>query len=80
MSINRVDKWYGDDGFAIDFVTHWQRIVLPKEEEMKNTVVIHGIKYKAVDSKRKQVTCKDCDIYNAEIPQSMRILPLCLEG
>lgn len=46
---------------------------------MKNTVVIHGIKYKAVDSKRKQVTCKDCDIYNAEIPQSMRILPLCLK-
>ena len=46
---------------------------------MKNTVVIHGIKYKAVDSKRKQVTCKDCDIYNAEIPHPMRILPLCLE-
>lgn len=48
---------------------------------MKNTVVIHGIKYKAVDSKRKRVgfTCKECDIYKARIPYSMRILPLCLE-
>lgn len=47
---------------------------------MKNTVVILGIKYKAVDSKQdKQVTCKDCDIYKARIPQSMRMLPLCLE-
>lgn len=48
---------------------------------MKQSVVIHGIKYKAVDSKREQVgfTCKECDIYKARIPQSMRFLPLCLE-
>lgn len=47
---------------------------------MKNTVVIHGIKYKAVDSKREDdFTCKDCDIYKARIPQSMRMLPLCCE-
>lgn len=47
----------------------------------KNTVVIHGIKYKAVDSKRKRIyfTCKDCDIYKAKIPQSMMQLPLCCD-
>ena len=77
--------WYTDDGFDIDAITHWQQIVLPKKEKaMKNTVVIHGIKYKAVDSKQdkqeiEKFTCKDCDIYKARIPQSMRILPLCLE-
>ena len=51
---------------------------------MKRTVVIHGIKYKAVDSKQdkqeiENFTCKDCDIYKARIPKSMRILPLCFE-
>ena len=48
---------------------------------MKNTVVIHGVKYKAVDSKRKLVdfTCKDCDIYKTKIPQNMGQLPLCCE-
>lgn len=47
----------------------------------KQTVVIHGVKYKAVDTKRKRVdfTCKDCDIYKAKIPQSMMQLPLCCE-
>lgn len=45
------------------------------------TVVIHGVKYQAVDSKRKNVdfTCKDCDIYKAKIPQNMGQLPLCCE-
>lgn len=46
---------------------------------MKQTVVIHGIKYKAVDSKRKRITCWDCDIYKAKIPQNMVQLPLCCE-
>lgn len=23
--------YYDDDGFDIDYITHWQRIVLPKE-------------------------------------------------
>lgn len=45
----------------------------------KQTVVIHGVKYKAVDTKRKDFTCKDCDIYKAKIPQNMMQLPLCLE-
>ena len=43
------------------------------------TIVIHGVKYQAVDSKSKSVTCKDCDIYKAKIPQSMMQLPLCCE-
>lgn len=38
------------------------------------TVVIHGVKYKAVDTKRKRVTCKDCDIYKNSLQ-----LPLCCE-
>ena len=48
---------------------------------MKNTVVFHGIKYKAVDSKRERddFTCKDCDIYKAKIPQNVGQLPLYLE-
>ena len=44
---------------------------------MINEVVIHGVKYKAVDNKREQVdfTCKDCDIYKAKIPQNPWQLP-----
>ena len=34
VSINRVDRWYVDDGFDIDFITHWQKIVLPKIEKL----------------------------------------------
>lgn len=46
---------------------------------MKNTVVIHGVKYKAVDNKIELIeyTCGDCDIYKASIPKSMMSLPLC---
>lgn len=22
--------WYDDDGFEVEYITHWQRIVLPK--------------------------------------------------
>ena len=25
--------WYGEDGFDLPEVTHWQKIVLPKKEE-----------------------------------------------
>jgi hypothetical protein len=48
---------------------------------MKQTVVIHGIKYKAVDSSLLfcNFTCCDCDIYKAKIPKSMMQLPLCCE-
>lgn len=48
---------------------------------MKNIVVIHGVKYKAVDNKRESIDfiCGDCDIYKAKIPQSMMQLPLCCE-
>lgn len=48
---------------------------------MKNTVVIHGVKYAAVDSKGEltDFTCADCDIYKVKIPQNMGQLPLCCE-
>lgn len=44
----------------------------------KDTVVIHGIKYKAVDSNIEEtdITCGNCDIYRAKIT---RQLPLCCE-
>lgn len=29
VKINGNVRFYGDDGFDIDYVTHWQRIVLP---------------------------------------------------
>lgn len=47
----------------------------------KDTVVIHGIKYKAVDSNIEETdfTCGCCDIYKAKIPKSMMSLPLCCE-
>jgi hypothetical protein len=28
--INENYRWYDDDGFEIEYITHWQRIVLPK--------------------------------------------------
>lgn len=48
---------------------------------MKQTIVINGVKYKAVDSKSLSCdfTCGDCDIYKAKIPKSMMSLPLCCE-
>lgn len=48
---------------------------------MEQTVVINGIKYKAVDSSLLfcDFTCGDCDIYKTKIPQSMMQLPLCCE-
>ncbi len=32
VKINQVDRWYDDDGFEVEYITHWQRIVLPKEK------------------------------------------------
>lgn len=31
--INQTDRWYDDDGFEIEYITHWQPIVLPKIEK-----------------------------------------------
>lgn len=28
--INENYRWYDDDGFEVEYITHWQRIVLPK--------------------------------------------------
>ena len=43
---------------------------------MGETIVIHGIKYQAVDkpTEKCNLTCKDCDIY-----KNSRQLPLCCE-
>lgn len=29
--INENYRWYNDDGFEVEYITHWQRIVLPKK-------------------------------------------------
>ena len=33
VKINQVDRWYDDEGFEVEYITHWQPIVLPKKEE-----------------------------------------------
>lgn len=33
VKINQKDKWYDDEGFDIEYLTHWQKIVLPKKEK-----------------------------------------------
>ena len=30
VKINGNYRWYDDDGFEVEYITHWQRIVLPK--------------------------------------------------
>ena len=30
VKINGKYRWYDDDGFEVEYITHWQRIVLPK--------------------------------------------------
>lgn len=30
VKINENYRWYDDDGFDMEYITHWQRIVLPK--------------------------------------------------
>lgn len=33
VKLNQTERWYNDDGFNIEYVTHWQKIVLPKKEK-----------------------------------------------
>lgn len=48
---------------------------------MIRSIVIHGIKYQAVDipSEKCDESCRDCDIYKARIPQHAFMPPLCCE-
>lgn len=48
---------------------------------MIQSIVIHGVKYKAVDKpfEKSNETCKDCDIYKAKPPQHAFMHPLCCE-
>lgn len=32
VQINRTDRWYDDEGFELEYITHWQKIVLPKKK------------------------------------------------
>lgn len=32
VKINQIDRWYDDDGFEVEYITHWMPIVLPKED------------------------------------------------
>jgi hypothetical protein len=29
VKINQDDRWYDDGGFELEYITHWQEIVLP---------------------------------------------------
>ena len=31
VKINQTDRWYDDEGFKTEYITHWQKIVLPKK-------------------------------------------------
>lgn len=33
VQINQMDRWYNDDGFDLEYISHWQKIVLPKKEK-----------------------------------------------
>ena len=33
-SVSGIFWWYLDDGFDAEFVTHWQKIVLPKMKKL----------------------------------------------
>ena len=33
VKINQTDRWYDDDGFNLEYISHWQPIVLPKIEK-----------------------------------------------
>lgn len=33
VKINQTDRWYDDEGFEVEYITHWQPIVLPKIEK-----------------------------------------------
>lgn len=34
VKINQVDRWYDDEGFEVEYITHWQPIVFPKKEKL----------------------------------------------
>jgi hypothetical protein len=34
VKINQCDRWYDDDGFEVEYISHWQPIVFPKKEEL----------------------------------------------
>jgi hypothetical protein len=34
VQINQTDRWYDDEGFEIEYISHWQPIVLPKKEKL----------------------------------------------
>lgn len=31
IKINRINRWYNDDGFEEEYITHWTPIVPPKK-------------------------------------------------
>ena len=31
VQINQTGRWYDDEGFEIEYISHWQPIVLPKK-------------------------------------------------
>lgn len=33
VQINQTDRWYNDEGFDLEYISHWQKIVLPKKEK-----------------------------------------------
>lgn len=47
----------------------------------EQTVIIHGVKYKAIDEPldKTKFRCADCDIYKAKIPRHLGSIPLCCE-
>lgn len=36
VKINQADRWYNEDGFEVEYITHWQPIVLPKMKKNDN--------------------------------------------
>ena len=32
VKINQTDRWYDDEGFELGYISHWQKIVLPKKK------------------------------------------------
>jgi hypothetical protein len=49
---------------------------------MIDEVMINGIKYIAVDEEPKEgnFSCKDCDIFKAQVPKNRMQIPLCVEN
>lgn len=33
VKINQTDRWYNDEGFDLEYISHWQKIVLSKKEK-----------------------------------------------